>query len=112
MYLYYTFGFIHNMNITSAFAISLIGDHTVLMIIVVFLIANSISAIRNQGRISSLEHKLNTVLKQQKKEQLISPEVALMAKDPDKRLASIKLHRDQNPGMSIADAKSDIESLT
>ena len=100
------------MNITSIFAISQIGDHTVLTIIVGLLIANAISSIRHKSRISRLEHQLRVLLKQQKKEPLFSPEVVRMAKDPNQKSASIKLYRDQNPGMSIADAKSDIENLS
>ncbi len=41
----------------------------------------------------------------------LSPEVQRLAKDPAKKLAAIKLHREQNPGLGLADAKADVEEL-
>jgi ribosomal protein L7/L12 len=87
------------------------GDHTTLMIIVVLLVTNAITAIRQQSKISQLEHQLHILIKQQKGEKPLSPEVELLANDPKQKIAAIKLHRDQNPVMSIADAKWDIENL-
>ena len=81
------------------------------MFIVVLLIVNALSAIRQQSKVRQLEHQLHILLKKQKGEKLLSTEVELLAKDPKQKITAIKLHRDQNPGMSIADAKWDIENL-
>ena len=80
-------------------------------IIFVLLLTSAITAVRQQSKISQLEHQLHTLFKQRKGENPLSPEVELLAKDPKQKVAAIKLHRDQNPGMSIADAKWDIENL-
>jgi hypothetical protein len=96
---------------TPLLAIIGIGDHRILMFIVLLLAVNAISAIRQQSRISQLEHQLHILFKKQKGENPLSPEVELLAKDPKQKVAAIQLHRDQNPGMSIADAKWDIENL-
>lgn len=87
------------------------GDHKIIMFIVVLLIVNALSAIHQQCKIRQLEHKLQILIKIQKGEKPLSAEVELMAKDPRQKIAAIKLHRDQNPGMSIAEAKWDIENL-
>jgi len=87
------------------------GDHKILMFIVVILLGNIFYQIRQQSRISLLEHQLHILIKKQKGENPLSPEVELLAKDPKQKIAAIKLHRVQNPGMSIADAKWDIENL-
>jgi ribosomal protein L7/L12 len=88
-----------------------IEDHTALTIIVIILIVNAISDVRQQIKISRLEHQLHRLIKQQKGESSLSPAVQLMAKDPKQKVAAIKLHREQNPGMTIANAKWDIENL-
>jgi ribosomal protein L7/L12 len=88
-----------------------IGDHRILIFIVVLLVMNAIYAIRQQSRISLLEHQLQILFKQQNGENPISSEVKDLAKDPKQKIAAIKLHREQNPGMSIADAKWDVENL-
>jgi len=63
-------------------------------------------------RTSLIQHQLYIIRRQQKGEDILSPEVKLMAKDPTKKYAAIKLHRDQNPKMTIANAKWDIENLS
>jgi hypothetical protein len=60
--------------------------------------------------IRRLERKLDVIIKQQGIESPdgISAEVRLMAQDGEK-IAAIQLHRDQNPELSLAKAKKDIE---
>ena len=86
-------------------------DHQAIIFIVVILFTFVITAIRQQSKINKLEHQIIILFKQQKGERLLTPEVELLAKDPKKKIAAIKLHRDQNKGMSIADAKWDIDNL-
>jgi hypothetical protein len=58
-----------------------------------------------------LERKLNAIVKQQGMEwpSLVSPEVQLMAQDPRRKIIAIKLHREQNPDLSLSEAKKDVE---
>ena len=88
------------------------GDHTLYTIIGLLLVVSVIYAIRQQGRISLLEHQLDLIFRQQKGEDILSPEAKLMAKDPAKKIAAIRLHRDQNPGLTIVNAKWDVENLS
>ena len=39
----------------------------------------------------------------------VSPAARLIAQDPGRKIAAIKLHREQNPDLSLAEAKKDIE---
>ncbi|MBL9136207.1 MAG: hypothetical protein JNK85_10080 [Verrucomicrobiales bacterium] len=41
----------------------------------------------------------------------LSPEVQSLAKDPKQKIAAIKLHRQQKPWLSLADAKADVEQF-
>jgi ribosomal protein L7/L12 len=60
-----------------------------------------------------VERKLDALLKRQGVElpSQLSPEVQLLAKDPSKKIAAIKLHREQNPALSLADAKREVEDF-
>ena len=42
----------------------------------------------------------------------MSPEVKMMAKDPNQKIAAIKLYRDENPGTGLAEAKQRIEEFS
>lgn len=41
----------------------------------------------------------------------LSPEVQRMAADPRQKIAAIKMHREQNPGLGLAEAKTEIEDF-
>jgi len=41
----------------------------------------------------------------------LSPEVQRLARDPSEKIAAIKLHREQHPGLGLADAKAEIEDF-
>ena len=60
-----------------------------------------------------LERKLDALLKQQNIDlpTRLSPEVQLMARDPSQKIAAIRLHRKQNPGLGLAEAKTEIEAF-
>ena len=57
-----------------------------------------------------VERKLDALLKHHGVG-LLSPEVQFLAKDPSKKIAAIKLHREQNPGLGLADAKREVEDF-
>jgi len=60
-----------------------------------------------------LERKLDALLKHQgvSLPSRLSPDVQSLAKDPKQKIAAIKLHREQNPGLSLADAKAEVEDF-
>jgi hypothetical protein len=41
----------------------------------------------------------------------LSPEVERLARSPDTKIAAIRLYRDQNPGVGLAEAKARIEAF-
>lgn len=41
----------------------------------------------------------------------LSPEVQALARDPKQKIAAIKLHREQNPGLGLAEAKREAEDV-
>lgn len=61
----------------------------------------------------SVKRKLDARLKHQgvNLPSRLSPEVQLLARDPSKKIAAIKLHGEQNPGLSLADAKREVEDF-
>jgi len=86
-----------------------IADPKIYTLIVVILASQ---AMLQHRRISLLEHQVQVLRRQQNGEEVISPEVKTMAKDPKKQIAAMVLHRKQNPRMTIADAKWDIKNLS
>jgi len=70
-------------------------------------------AARQRVDLRHLERKLDALLKHQGVElpPRLSPEVQLLAHDPNKKIAAIRLHREQNPGLSLVDAKADVEDF-
>jgi hypothetical protein len=41
----------------------------------------------------------------------LSPKIKLLARDPNKKIAAIKLYRDANPGVGLREAKLKIEEF-
>jgi len=41
----------------------------------------------------------------------LSPEVQALAVDPGRKIADIKLHREENPDVSLAEAKAEVEAF-
>lgn len=72
---------------------------------------------RLERRLKSVEQKLDALLKHEGIEPPppppsgLSPEVEQLAKDSSKKIAAIKLHRQQNPGVGLAEAKAKIEEF-
>jgi len=93
------------------------NQENVVFIVIVFFIAGHFSLIqmmlRQQSHLRRLDKKMDALLQHQGVEwPSLSPEVQLLAKRPNKKIVAIKLHREENPDMSIAEAKSEIEAFT
>lgn len=88
------------------------SDFFTLALIVFFVVLFVSILTRQQVNLSRLERKLDALLAHHQIQLgKLSPEVQRMAKDPSQKIAAIKLHRDQNPGMSLMEAKMDVENI-
>jgi hypothetical protein len=68
-------------------------------------------------QVSDLQKKLDALLKHQGIEMPpqgsdLSPEVQMLAKDPNQKIAAIKLYREEHPGVGLAEAKERIEEFS
>ncbi len=79
-------------------------------IVVIFAGGGSLLA-RKRINLSRIERKLDAILKHHGIESppLLSPEVQRLARDPRQKIAAIKLHREQNPELGLADARNQVE---
>ena len=72
---------------------------------------------RLERQVRELQRKLDALLRHQGIEMPppppsgLSPEVKLLAKDPAQKIAAIKLYREENPGVGLAEAKAKIEEF-
>jgi hypothetical protein len=89
------------------------SDFAVIACIVIVFAGGASFVARQQVDLRRLERKLDALLKHQGVTipSRVSLEVQCLAKDPSKKIAAIKLHREQNPGLSLAEAKSDVEGI-
>ena len=89
------------------------GDYAVIAFIVIVFAGGASFAARQRLDLRRVERKLDALLKHQGIElpSRLSPEVQLLARDPSKKIAAIKLHREQNPGLGLADATQEVEDL-
>lgn len=69
---------------------------------------------RQQINLRRLERKLDALLAHHgvATPARMSPEVQALAADPRQKIAAIKLHREQNPELSLAEAKAEIEAFS
>jgi hypothetical protein len=92
------------------------NQETVLLV-VLFLLVGGIFSItsmmqRQRLHLRSLNIKLDALLKQQGVEwPSLSPEVQALALDPGRKIAAIKLHRDEHPDLGLAEAKAEVEAF-
>ena len=98
---------------TPLLAILEFGDYAVIAAIVMIFAGGASFAARQSLDLRRLERKLDALLKHQgvALPTPLSPEVQLLARDPGKKIAAIKLHREQNPGLGLADAKRAVEDF-
>jgi|ERR1035438_506480 hypothetical protein len=73
---------------------------------------------RLEYRLKSVEQKLDALLKHEGIEPPppppagLSPEVERLARDPKTKIAAIKLYRQENSGVGLAEAKAKIEEFS
>jgi hypothetical protein len=89
------------------------GDYRAIALIVLIFASFASLWTRQRVDLRRLERKLDGLLNHQGVESpsRLSPEVQLLARDPSRKIVAIKLHREQNPGLSLADAKSEVEDF-
>ena len=98
---------------SSLFAILEFSDYAIIaFIVLVFAGASSVIA-HQRVDLRRLERKLDALLKHHgiALPTRLSPEVQRMARDPRQKVAAIKLHREQNPGLGLAEAKEEVEDF-
>jgi len=80
---------------------------------VIVLAGGSSFAARQRLDLRRVERKLDALLKHQGVvlPSPLSPEVQALARDPKQKIAAIKLHREQNPGLGLAEAKREAEDV-
>jgi hypothetical protein len=102
-----------DLTMTPLVAILEFGDYAVIAFIVLVFAGASSFAARQQLDLRRLERKLDALLKHQgvSLPSRLSPEVQCLAKDPNQKIAAIKLHREQNPGLGLAEAKAELEDF-
>jgi hypothetical protein len=98
---------------TPHLAILEFSDYAMIAFIVVVFAGVSSFAARQRLDVRRLERKLDALLKHHgvSLPSCLSPEVQQLAKDPAQRIAAIKLHREQNPGLGLAEAKAEVENF-
>jgi hypothetical protein len=71
-------------------------------------------SVRQRINLCILERKLDALLRHHAIEVAspLSAEVQRLARDPRRKIAAIKLHRQQNAGLSLAKAKREVEEFT
>ena len=109
---------------TSLLAVLEFTDYAIIAGIVVIFAGGAAYTRRRDNNLMRLERlmrelqqKLDAVLKHQGIEMPattpsdLSPELQLLAKDPQQKIAAIKLYREENPGTGLAEAKQRIEEF-
>lgn len=94
------------------FAILDFNDYAIIALIVFFCGVLSI-ATQQRVNIRRLERKVDALLEHLGAQlpTRLSPEVQRLAREPNQKIAAIKLHRAQNPGLGLAEAKKDVEEF-
>jgi ribosomal protein L7/L12 len=98
---------------TPLLAVLEFGDYAMIAAIVIIFAGGASFAARQRLDVHRLECKLDALLQHHgvSVPSRLSPEVQLLAKDPSQKIAAIKLHREQNPGLGLADAKKEVEDF-
>lgn len=98
---------------TPLLAILEFRDYAVVAIIVATFAGGASFAARQRLDVRRLERKLDALLQHHgvPAPARLSPEVQRLAQDPAQRIAAIKLHREQNPGLGLAEAKAEVEDF-
>jgi ribosomal protein L7/L12 len=78
---------------------------------------SNLNLLRLQRQVQELQQKLDALLKHHGIEMPtpppsdLSPEVQLLSRDPEQKIAAITLYRKEKPGVGLAEAKERIEEF-
>lgn len=88
-------------------------DYAIIAAIVIVFAGGASFAARQRLDVRRLERKLDALLQHHgvSVPSRLSPEVQRLAKDPARKIAAIKLHREQTPGLGLAEAKAEVEDF-
>ena len=98
---------------TPVFAMTLeFSDFAIIAWLVIVFAGAAAYTTRRPVDLRRIERKLDALLKHQggPPPPIVSEEVQQMARDPARKIAAIKLHREQT-GLGLAEAKSDVEEF-
>ena len=94
---------------TPLFAILEFSDYAIIAAIVAILAGGASVATRQRLDLRRLERKLDALLKHQGIQ--VPSEAETLAKDPNMKIAAIKLYREEHPGVGLAEAKAKVEEI-
>ena len=88
-------------------------DCLIITVILLLFTGGSIFAARQPDNSRRLQRKLDALLKHHGIElpSGMSPDVQQLARDPARKIAAIKLHREDHPELGLAEAKAAIEDF-
>ncbi len=91
--------------------VAVLGAAVIALLLILFVGAASLAA-RQRPNIRRLERKIDALLAHSgiTLPCKLSSEVQRLASDPHRRIAAIKLHREQT-GLSLAEAKADVDDF-
>jgi hypothetical protein len=89
------------------------SDYIIIAFLVLVSAAVASLATRRPVNLRRLERKLDALLQHEGIEMpsRLSPGVQCLDTDPRTKIAAIKLHREENPELSLAEAKAEIEAF-
>jgi len=98
---------------TQLLAVLEFEDYAIIAAIVVVFAGGASFAARQRLDVRRLERKLDALLQHHgvSVPSRLSPEVQRLARDPSRKIAAIKLHREQTPGLGLAEAKAEVEDF-
>lgn len=96
-------------------------DYVIIAVIVLVLSRVRAATVARVDASGRLERKLDLLLKHHGIEpppglalpsgRMISLDAQVLARNPENKIAAIKLHREDNPGLGLAEAKADVEAF-
>ena len=94
---------------TPLFAILEATDYAFIAGVVIIFAGGASFAARQRLDLRRLEHKLDLLLKHQGV--VVPSEFEMLAKDPNQKIAAIRLYRVEHPGVGLAEAKAKVEEF-
>ena len=85
------------------------SDYAIIAGIVIVFAGSASFAARQRLDLRRLEQKLDLLLKHHGI--VVPSEFEMMVKDPNQKIAAIKLYREEHPGAGLAEAKAKVEEI-